>query len=106
MHPFIDPTLTGLKEESHHVLKRIDLAIEENEEQLLFHRSQTRFPSTTIPSLASFLEDMVLIHVGIVREGKGGEQFVKLCLIQAGEGTECARVVFEALGREHGGSIL
>jgi hypothetical protein len=30
MNPLIDPTLTGLKEERHHFLQRIDLEIEEN----------------------------------------------------------------------------
>src|SRR5262245_36356488 len=101
MNPFVDPTLTGLKEESYHFLKRIDLKIKENKEQFIFHRSETRFPSTTITSLTGLLDHMVIIHVRMVRESKGHQQFFKLCLIQTCEGTERTRMSFESLIGEH-----
>src|SRR5262245_29702117 len=101
MHPFIDSTLTRLKQESHDFLKRIDFEKEENKKHFIFHRRQTLFAPTTITSLAGFLDDMVIIPVGMVREGKGRQQFFKLCLIQACEGTERTRVVFESLIGEH-----
>ena len=71
MNPFIDTTLTRLKEERDHFLKWIDFEIKENKEQLIFHRSEMGFVSTTIASLAGFLGDMLVIHVGMISHGKG-----------------------------------
>src|ERR1041384_2131031 len=101
MNPFIDTPLTRLKEGGHHFLKRIDLEVEENKEQFVFHRCKTWFAPSTIAALASFLGDMVVIHVRMVRNGKGCQQFFKLRPIQACKGTKRTRVVFEALIREH-----
>jgi len=105
MNPFINPTLTGLKEESHDFLERIDFKVEENKQEFIFHSSEVGFPPTTIASLAGFLDDVLVVPVGMVGHFKVCQEFFKLCLIQACKGTECTRVVFELLIREHGGYL-
>ena len=89
MNPFIDPTLTGLKEERQDLLERVDFKIQENKQEFIFHSSEVGFPPTTIASLAGFLDDVLVIPVGMVGHCKVGQEFFKLCLIQACKGTEC-----------------
>src|SRR5215510_2385521 len=101
MHPLIDTTLTGVKEECHHFLQRINFEIEENKQQFIFHSSETWFPPSTIASLTGFLGDVLLIPIGMIRHLKVYQQLFKLSLIQTCEGTERAGMVFEPLIGEH-----
>src|SRR5215471_12497651 len=105
MHPFIDTPLARLKEASHHFLKRVDLEINENKAQFFFHCSQARCTPTPIAALASLLGDMAVIHIRMVRNGKGCQQCFKLRLLQTCEGTERAGVMLESLIGEHGGHL-
>ena len=45
---------------------------------------------------------MLVISVGMIDHFKVRQEFFKLCPIQACQGTERTRVVFESLIREHG----
>src|SRR6266487_699001 len=105
MNPFIDTTLTRLKEESQHFLQWIDFEIEENKQLFIFHNRETGFSPSPIASLAGFLGDVLVIHIGMIRHFKMEQQFFKLCLIQTCEGTKRTMVVFESLIGEHGGYL-
>src|SRR5262245_48413656 len=101
MNPFIHASLTRLKEERHDFLQRIDFKIKENKQQFVFHSSETRFTSTSIASLASFLDNVLVISVGMVDHFKASQEFFKFCLVQTRKGTEHSWIIFEPLIGEH-----
>src|SRR5262249_62390696 len=101
MNPLIHASLTRLKEESHDLLERIDFKIKENKQQFVFHSSETGFASTSIASLASFLDNMLVISVGMINHFKVDQEFFKFCLVQASKGTKCSWMIFEPLIGEH-----
>jgi hypothetical protein len=101
--PCVDASLTHRTHRGHDFLQGIDCKIHQDKQQRIFYGSQTGFASTATASLARFLGDMLVIHLGIPRHGKGGQQGVALGVIQARKGAERTGVILEMMRGEHRG---
>lgn len=101
MNPFVGPALAHPKDLRDDLLKRIDLEVKKDEEQLVFDGDKTGFTSPAIASLARCLVPIVFAHIGIPSLCKGNQERVKFLRVQAGEGAQNAGIVFEAVIGEH-----
>jgi hypothetical protein len=87
MNPLIRTSLTHIEQERHDFLEGIDFEIEEDKQQLIFHRVEPGFASTPQPPFAYFLLDMMLVNVRVPRMFKGPQQGFELGFV---EPRECA----------------
>jgi hypothetical protein len=100
-HPYLGTSWTHPQEAREDFLQRIDLAINEKKQQLIFSQHQMGFAPAPLPSRARLLTDIMPIERVLPRLCKVDQQSFKLFGVSTGQGAQHPRVQFEIVVGEH-----